>query len=284
MLYLSRFTFPDKEMEFDFHLYQRRTCYDTFYPFGVLSGRGLVELTFEPVTILCGGNGSGKTTALNIIGERLGLQRDTLYNRSNFFERYTQLCDFELRSSLPQGSRVITSDDVFDYMLSLREVNEGVDRRREEIFEEFLENRRGPFQLKSLEDYEQLKKVNQARHMTQSRYARANLKANAPEQSNGESAFYYFSNKIGENGLYLLDEPENSLSPQRQLDLVKFMEDSARFFGCQFIIATHSPFVLSMRGAKIYDLSSEPARVCRWTELEHVRTYFDFFREHEGEF
>ena len=71
MLYLSRFTFPDKEMEFDFHLYQRRTCYDTFYPFGVLSGRGLVELTFEPVTILCGGNGSGKTTALNIIGERL---------------------------------------------------------------------------------------------------------------------------------------------------------------------------------------------------------------------
>ena len=284
MLYLSRFTFPDKEMEFDFHLYQRRTCYDTFYPFGVLSGRGLVELTFEPVTILCGGNGSGKTTALNIIGERLGLQRDTLYNRSNFFERYTQLCDFELRGKLPKYSRVITSDDVFDYMLSLREVNEGVDRRREEIFEEYLENRRGPFQLKSLEDYEQLKKVNQARHMTQSRYARANLKANAPEQSNGESAFYYFSNKIGENGLYLLDEPENSLSPQRQLDLVKFMEDSARFFGCQFVIATHSPFVLSMRGAKIYDLSSEPARVCRWTELEHVRTYFDFFREHEGEF
>ena len=40
MLYLSGFTFPDKEMEFDFHLYQRRTCYDTFYPFGVLSGRG----------------------------------------------------------------------------------------------------------------------------------------------------------------------------------------------------------------------------------------------------
>ena len=39
MLYLSRFTFPDKEMEFDFHLYQRRTCYDTFYPFGVLSGK-----------------------------------------------------------------------------------------------------------------------------------------------------------------------------------------------------------------------------------------------------
>ena len=108
--------------------------------------------------------------------------------------------------------------------------------------------------------------------------------ATSIEQSNGESAFYYFTHKIGENGLYLLDEPENSLSPEKQRELVKFMEDSARFFGCQFIIATHSPFLLSMRGAKIYDLSGDPVRVCRWTELEHVRTYYDFFREHEAEF
>ena len=284
MLYLSGFTFPDKEREFDFHLYQRRTCYDTFYPFGVLSARELAELTFEPVTILCGGNGSGKTTALNVMGEKLGLKRDTLYNRSNFFERYIDLCSYDLKSRIPPNSRVITSDDVFDYMLNLRGINQGVDLKREEIFEEYLENKHAPFQLKSLDDYEQLKKVNQARHTTQSRYTRANLRANAPEQSNGESAFYYFTNKIGENGLYLLDEPENSLSPQRQLDLVKFMEDSVRFFGCQFVIATHSPFVLSMRGAKIYDLSGDPVRVCRWTELEHVRTYYDFFREHEAEF
>ena len=284
MLYLSSFTFPDKEREFDFHLYQRRTCYDTFYPFGVLSARGLAELTFEPVTILCGGNGSGKTTALNIMGEKLGLKRDTLYNRSNFFEEYTNLCFYDLKSRIPPNSRVITSDDVFDYMLNLRGINQGVDLKREDIFEEYLENKHAPFQLKSLDDYEQLKKVNQARHMTQSRYTRANLRANAMEQSNGESAFYYFTNKIGENGLYLLDEPENSLSPQKQLELVKFMEDSARFFGCQFVIATHSPFVLSMRGAKIYDLSADPVRVCRWTELEHVRTYFDFFQAHEAEF
>jgi len=94
----------------------------------------------------------------------------------------------------------------------------------------------------------------------------------------------YFSEKIQENGLYLLDEPENSLSPERQQELLQFLEDSARFFGCQFIIATHSPFLLSMRGAKIYDLDENPVDVKRWTELDNVRAYYQFFKKHEGEF
>lgn len=70
---------------------------------------------------------------------------------------------------------------------------------------------------------------------------------NVREQSNGESAFRYFIEKMEENGLYLLDEPENSLSPERQLELMQYIEDSARFFGCQFVISTHSPFFLTMR-------------------------------------
>ena len=65
---------------------------------------------------------------------------------------------------------------------------------------------------------------------------------------------------------------------------MKFLEDSARFFGCQFVISTHSPFLLAMRGAKIYDLDEDPVDVKRWTELENVRVYYEFFREHEGEF
>lgn len=93
-----------------------------------------------------------------------------------------------------------------------------------------------------------------------------------------------FLEKIGENGLYILDEPENSLSPQRQIELSKFIEDASRFFGCQFIISTHSPFMLAMKGAKIYDLDEDPVRVKKWTELENVRNYYDFFKEHEKEF
>lgn len=284
MLYLTHFTFPDADREFDFRLTVKRTCYDTLYPFGVLSAKGLTEIVFEPITILYGGNGCGKSTALNVIAQRLNLSRDTLYNRSNFFENYLSLCHYDLKGRLPAQSRIITSDDVFDYMINLRGINQGVDLRREEIFAEYYEQREHPYQLKSLEDYEELKRVNQARHMTQSRYTRANLANNVPEQSNGESALFYFTNKIGENGLYLLDEPENSLSPMKQLDLVQFIQDSARFFGCQFVIATHSPFVLSLRGARIYDLDADPATLRRWTDLEGVRAYYDFFREHKEEF
>lgn len=283
-MYLTQFTFPTGEQEFDFFLGQKRTCYDSFYPFQILSRRKLRMLVFEPVTILYGGNGSGKTTALNVIGETLGLKRDTLYNRSNFFETYIRLCSFETGDPIPDGSRIITSDDVFDFMLNLRSLNEGIDSRRESMFEEYLENKNARFQMRSLEDYEKLKKVVQARSKTQSRYVRANLMDNVREHSNGESAFLYFTEKIQENGLYLLDEPENSLSPERQQELLRFLEDSARFFGCQFIIATHSPFLLSMRGARIYDLDEDPVDVKRWTRLGNVRAYFDFFKKHEGEF
>lgn len=119
---------------------------------------------------------------------------------------------------------------------------------------------------------------------TQSKYVRNNLMDNVREHSNGESAFLYFSEKVQENGLYLLDEPENSLAPLRQQELARFLEDSARFFGCQLVISTHSPFLLSMRGAKIYDMDEEPVDVKRWTKLEGVRAYFDFFQRHAGEF
>lgn len=284
MIYLSHFSFPDKEREYDFVLGQKRTCYDTYYPFQVLSKHGLRMLDLEPVTILYGGNGSGKTTALNVIAEKLGLARETPYNSSNFFEDYTDMCTFETAEPIPKKSQIITSDDVFDFMLNLRSINDGINQKREELFQEYLDVKYSHFQMKSLEDYEQLKKVTQARSKTQSKYVRSRVMDNVREHSNGESAYLYFSNKIEENGLYLLDEPENSLSPERQMELLKFLEDSARFFGCQFLISTHSPFLLSMKGAKIYDLDEEPVDVKRWTELSNVRTYFEFFKKHENEF
>ena len=284
MLYLSRFTFPDDGEKFDFLLSIRRKCYNSFYPFKVLSSRGLRELELEPVTILYGGNGSGKTTALNVMAEALKLQRDSRYNRSSFFEDYIALCTRELRSEIPEKSRVITSDDVFDFMLNLRAANAGVDEKREELFQEYLDARYSDFHFRTMEDYDRLKTVNMARSNTQSRYVRKNLMGNLPEHSNGESAFLYFTQRIEEDGLYLLDEPENSLSPTRQQELCQFIEDSARFFHCQFVIATHSPFLLSMQGAKVYDLDADPVTVRRWTELPAVRAYYDFFQAHAKEF
>ena len=284
MLYLSRFAFPDDEKEFDFLLTVKRKCYNSFYPFKVLSARGLLELEMEPVTILYGGNGSGKTTALNVMAEALKLHRDSRYNRSSFFEDYIVLCTHELRGEIPERSRVITSDDVFDFMLNLRAVNAGVDEKREELFQEYLNAKYSDFHFRTMEDYDRLKTVNMARSNTQSRYVRKNLMGNLPEHSNGESAFLYFTQRIEEDGLYLLDEPENSLSPARQQELCQFIEDSARFFHCQFLIATHSPFLLAMRGAKVYDLDANPVTIRRWTELPAVRAYYDFFQAHAKEF
>lgn len=284
MLYLSRFEFPHVERETSFLMEIKRKCYDTFYPFKVLSQRSLYMLEFEPVTILYGGNGSGKTTALNVIAEKLRLKRDTLYNRSNFFDDYIDMCRFEIRQTPPETSAVITSDDVFDYMLNLRALNEGIDARREELFQEYLDDKYSDFKYRTMEDYERLKKVNLSRRKTQSKYVRSRLMDNPREQSNGESAFFYFTNKIQDDGLYLLDEPENSLSPIRQQELVEYLENQARFFGCQFIIATHSPFLLAMRGALVYDMDSDPVRPSRWTKLPAVRAYYDFFRAHRDAF
>ena len=284
MIYLSHFSFPDIEREYSFLMDIKRTCYDSFYPFQVLSKHSLRMLDFEPVTILYGGNGSGKTTALNVIAEKLGLARDTRYNRSNFFEDYTGMCDYETEQSVPKNSRIITSDDVFDFILNLRNLNDGINQKREDLFEEYLENKYAHFQMKSLDDYDQLKKVCMARSKTQSKYVRNNVMDNVREHSNGESAYLYFAEKIQENGLYLLDEPENSLSPLRQQELLKFLEDSARFFGCQFIISTHSPFLLSMKGAKIYDMDEEVVDVKRWTQLPGIRAYYEFFKKHEALF
>ena len=284
MIYLDSFAFPDDECETSYIMGVKRTCYASFYPFKILSRRRFERIDFEPVTILYGGNGTGKSTALHVIAEKAGLGREAPYNRTSFFEDYVGMCRTELRQSIPEGSCIITSDDVFDHMLSLRELNEGIDRRREDVFDEYLENRHAKFQLSSMEDYDQLKKVVRARKRTQSRYVREELGMNVRTFSNGESAFRYFTNKITEDRLYLLDEPENSLSPERQMELCRFLSDSARFMGCQFVISTHSPFLLSMKGAKIYDLDSDPVDVKKWTELGNVRAYYEFFKSHQSEF
>lgn len=284
MIYLSSFSFPSKDDEFEFFRHQPMTCYTSFYPFQVLAEKELPRLDFSHITILYGGNGSGKTTALNVIGETLHLQRDSVYNRSSFFENYTAMCGYELNTALPENSRVITSDDVFDYILNIRSLNGNIDNKREELFEEYTADKYSRFQMKSMEDYDKLKKVNKARSNTKSKYVRKNLMNNVREHSNGENAYFYFFDRLKENGLYLLDEPENSLSPQRQTDILEIIEDSAGCLGCQFIISTHSPFLLSAKGAKIYDLDENPVDLKKWTELKNVRMYYDFFKKHKNEF
>lgn len=284
MVYLESIIFPDEEREMDFRLNIKRTCYDTIYPFFVLSKIGLDRIDFEPITILHGGNGSGKTTVLNVIAEKLGLLRETLFNRSSFFDDYTALCLTNAETAIPEGSRIIASDDVFDYMQNIRSINDGVDARRAELLDEYRQARRSSFRLRSIADYDELKKHNSARRKTQSGFVREQLMGNVREQSNGESASFFFKQRIDCDALYLLDEPENSLSPKNQIELAAYLEETARCMDCQLVISTHSPFLLSIGGAKIYDLDSSPVDIKNWTELENVREYAEFFLKHMKEF
>ena len=159
-MYLDFFVFPDGDTEFNFLMDIKRTCYDSFYPFKVLSKNRFERIDFEPITILYGGNGSGKSTALNVIAEKLEIGRDSIYNRSSFFSEYIDLCEGEMEEEIPVNSRIITSDDVFDFMLNVRYLNKGIDRKREELFKEYLDSKYSTFVMESLADYEQLKKMN----------------------------------------------------------------------------------------------------------------------------
>lgn len=284
MIYLDSILFPDEDAEWNFRMSIQRTCYNTLYPFGVLSQAGLSRLDFEPITILYGGNGSGKTTALNIIAEKLGIGRGAPFNRSNFFADYVRLCRARVEEAIPQGSWIVTSDDVFDYMLNIRSLNEGIDRRKELLFDDHYDARHSTFQVRSLEDYETLKKRNSARRKTQSAFVREQVMDNVREQSNGESASFYFKQRIEADALYLLDEPENSLSAAKQMELAEYLEESVRYMGCQLIISTHSPFLLAMKHIKIYDLDARPVDVKKWTQLENVRVYHQFFADHRDDF
>ena len=82
MVYLEEFELPSYEFECRFFGGQKRTCYDTFYPFDIFPEKDLEELSFEPITIFYGSNGSGKTTLINVIAEHLSASRDAAYNKA----------------------------------------------------------------------------------------------------------------------------------------------------------------------------------------------------------
>ena len=282
-LYLQKLQLVSEGQELSFVMGQKRTCYKGVYPFKIFPQKGLQELSFAPVTVLYGGNGSGKTTLLNILAEKLELTRHSAFSGSTFFGEYTAMCRVQ-QSGFPRDSQILTSDDVSDYLLNLRALSDGIDTRRERLLEDYFDRKWRDLRFTSLDDYDQWKEGYDAKRRTSSRFVNDRLMKNPDMRSNGETAMNYYTQRITENALYLIDEPENSLSAAFQQELAGFLADSARFFGCQFVISTHSPFLLAIPGAVVYDLDSRPVRVRPWTELENVRVYFSFFREHENEF
>lgn len=100
------------------------------------------------------------------------------------------------------------------------------------------------------------------------------------QQSHGESFLALFGNRF-EHGLYILDEPEAALSPQRQLSFLKIIHDLATSGHAQFLISTHSPIILGYPSAILYSLDGDTIREIAYRETEHYIVTRDFLNAPE---
>jgi len=99
------------------------------------------------------------------------------------------------------------------------------------------------------------------------------------EQSHGESFFSLFMNRFHGNGLYILDEPEAALSPDRQLSFLIRLHELVEK-GAQFIIATHSPILMSYPNAEIYQIEESTIELISYEETTHYQTTKNFLNNH----
>ena len=275
MVYISSVKFPEIS----------KNCRS--YPEKVLYPLQIDVLPLKDITILYGSNGSGKSTILNLIAWRLGCNGFSLhlnkhYDKesdsleSSFFNvsKGIKICwekDEQGKKLFPRTlPKIIRSNDIFSYILKKE-----------------LKNQRSTEMLESENEYIDSWKWenNEANEFLkiktkESRFASFEAFENEWLGSNGEETYTFYDNEIENDGIYLLDEPESSLSPIFQKKLSSLIWSSSKYCSCQFIISTHSPFFLSLEGAKIINLDNHPATDFEmWYELENMNPYFELFNK-----
>ena len=102
------------------------------------------------------------------------------------------------------------------------------------------------------------------------------------EQSHGESFMALTRNRWYKSGLYMMDEPESALSPQRQLALLRLIHEHVTEKRSQFIISTHSPILMAYPDAAIYELDSTGIHPIAYEDTEHYRITSDFLAHREA--
>lgn len=241
------------------------------YPFSVPAVRTLDGLDLDaPVTFLVGENGSGKSTILEAlaiacelpsIGEaepgddrtlggpralaavlRLGWHRRT---RQGFFLR---------------------AEDFFGHLRRRARDDARIAREKREA------GMRGVPNATDDDTRDAERDERDAEHADE--VASAAYIGRYDNRSHGESFLELFTRRL-QGGLYLLDEPEAPLSPARQLTLLAMLGDAARR-GAQLVVATHSPILLALPGARIYDFDTVPVRETPYAELPHVTLTREF--------
>ncbi len=260
------------------------------YPWRVIYPMQLEHIEFAPITIFYGNNGCGKSTLLNVIAERIGIKNKTQGNSNEYFENYVKKCTYSGDDEMPEDSAFIRSEDIMA----------GITKRRERFARMKAELLNGKMS-KDIKDYGVSTRLYQKAltapdEVDPSEYARlsrlsdfastrsALASGSVDFMSNGEKALEFFRDHLFEDTLYLLDEPENSMAPAYQQELAREISLLAYRLHSQFIIATHSPFMLSIEHARIYDLDARPARMREWYQLENMQTYYQLFKRFEKRF
>lgn len=297
MIYLNSFYLPSPNRYDEYS-----KC---FYPFNVFFNKEFKKINFDNITIFYGSNGSGKSTLLNVIIKKLNKKQEVikatrvktkeigkpLYEKKNSLDLddFTCSCEAEVINKIPIGSELISSEDIFNFILEKRLENNKKEMERKKLDEKYwFANDRGPNAAPisayrdDMEKYLEIVRLRSAK--SSKKLIESRVEKNEKELSNGQTSLDYYNEKLKENTLYFLDEPENSLAPEYQLELVKLIMEMSRFFNCQFIIATHSPFILALPDAKIYDLDTKPVSVRKWYELENMKIYYDFFKSYKNKF
>lgn len=247
------------------------------YPYNVFAGKVEKSLFFRAITVLYGNNASGKSTMLNIMAAKLQIEgQECATGYENYFKKFVDECSYTLGEAengrrigrLPLRSRYIKSEDI---LYEIKKIQQEQILQDGYIYEHI---RRGM----SKEHIEQLKGSDKMRKQMEI------LKFAQAKYSNGETTLQMLDDYMEPDAFYLLDEPEVSLSPANQTLLAEKINEMARLLGCQFVISTHSPFMLGTLNAKIYNLDSRELEVVKWTDLENVRYFYDFFGRHRKAF
>jgi predicted ATPase len=246
------------------------------WPYTIPAIHNLDRLEFDnPVTLLAGDNGTGKSTLLEALAVKLALpaigrtdagRDETLAGLRPLARSMTLVFD-----KRPTNKFFLRSEDFFSFTI-------GLQQKREEMRQEIAEVQ---LEFADRSDYARalaLGPIAGSIHSLEQRYGKDLLEA----ASHGESFLRLFQERLVPNGLYLLDEPEAPLSPMRQLSLYCMVKELCTEQNCQFIIATHSPILLALEGASVYDLEQQPPAKVDWRQLPGVKMMKSFLNSPES--
>ena len=229
------------------------------FPFSIPLIKKLKELKFRcPVTFFVGENGSGKSTLLEGIAAGVG---STVVGGSDIRGDKTlghaRRLAAQLRLVWEQRTHrgfFLRAEDFFNFAKRINETSAEL----EEMEQEFAKELKG-YGLSLAQGV-----VRGQRRALAGKYGE-----DADARSHGESFLQLFQARFVPGGLYLLDEPEAPLSPQRQLALLALLKEMVGQ-EAQFIIATHSPILMAYPGASILNFDRSPVKEISYDEIEHV--------------